>query len=53
MNWYCLKCDHEHSAHWANICIGCPCPETKPAEPPGEAFQQAARDLAAIDQEET
>ena len=29
--WDCEKCGHRHAGRrWANICIGCPCPETAP-----------------------
>lgn len=31
MSWDCAKCGHQHAGQeLANICIGCPCPETKP-----------------------
>ena len=30
--WDCSKCGHRHAGRTlANICIGCPCPETSPA----------------------
>ena len=31
--WDCAKCGHRH-AGWtlANICVGCPCPETAPMD---------------------
>ena len=29
--WDCAKCGHRHTGRTlANICIGCPCPETEP-----------------------
>lgn len=28
--WKCTACGHVHRRNLANICIGCPCPETKP-----------------------
>ncbi len=31
MGWDCTKCGHQHAGReLANICIGCPCPETQP-----------------------